>query len=265
MPPNCGSFQTLKNSSPSRDLKRRCLKLEEVPTTAFIIISQKRNSDASNSNQAHNNIIVHKQNLYQMLPIGELQQPVSTTPETKKRVSFDSVTVSRNTLHIFDFTEEERQAYWLSSEENAALRKGIQYTLWRMTSAGKSIASSCNDRGLAVYSYEKIRIRQCIWQRAAQAVFSEQDRQRKLGFKNQHKISLAYRIQTLQCQEQAQELGNADQLDCETQYSQIPKKGSSLRAARTSTKETSRIVQRFVSPRHLFLLAMEGRQAARHS
>jgi hypothetical protein len=197
-----------------------------------------------------------------MTTLDDFRRPLLPVPNKTKRVSFDTLTVVRDTLHIIDFTGEERHAYWFSTEEKAAVRKSIYHALRKMGSGQK--IPSCNVRGLEIFSYENVRIRQCIRKRATEAVLGEQERQRKLGFRNQDKISLAYSFHTTQCQEKAHGWGIADKLECEAQYDDLSTKKASSFGRSSSTNDNARL-RRLVSPRRLLLLVTDGRQAERHS
>jgi hypothetical protein len=142
-----------------------------------------------------------------------------TTPSPQslnsaKRVSFDTLVVPHDTLHIFDFTETERQEYWLTDLEKAQIRCEAK-RIARKISTRQHLSDQVCTRGLEAHCMEQAQVRHKIRRRAQQAVFDEQYLQRTQGFTNEVRIAATYQELASKCQLKAQRIGFTDQIECE--------------------------------------------------
>jgi hypothetical protein len=105
-------------------------------------------------------------------------------PETcitqKKGITFNNRVSVRRTIHISNFTDEEINACWYSSEDYSAIRKHIHKTVLLMQYGNTSHVEDCPTfcrRGLEGYTSEGLEGRRRRCTNAKLAVFDEQDRQ----------------------------------------------------------------------------------------
>ena len=102
---------------------------------------------------------------------------VASDLATKKRVTFYPKVKGRSVRHLNEYTQKEKNAAWLTTEDNLRIKKDIKHTL-DLILHGKALdGTECCRRGLEFRTPEGARIRQQNKTAAREAVLSEQTRQ----------------------------------------------------------------------------------------
>ena len=137
--------------------------------------------------------------------------------KTKRRqrhsVAFDSKIKVNETLHLNDFTPEERDAYWHSKRDYTMIQEMIEITLHLLELGGEE-----NDeegvcfRGVQEVSLEGKLQHERRWNTAIDTVLSSQYYQHTRHFDNPEKIALNYDFQSFPCKQVAYDKGRRDEL-----------------------------------------------------
>jgi hypothetical protein len=125
------------------------------------------------------------------------QSPISR----KKSVSFNEVVRARNTLHINDYSEEEKQAAWLDGADMKRIRREIRYTVQRMIWGGTIGQDECSRCGLEyMLCGEGFQIRRDNRSAAVRAVLNEQYMQDAEHFLDEQELANVYKVFATPCQ-----------------------------------------------------------------
>ena len=141
----------------------------------------------------------------------------------KKQVSFDKLVQVKEHLHVIDFSNEEKQTYWLTGSEKRSIRKDAKHIVQKISKRQRlsSTISVCT-RGLEGYSTQNAQFRREIQKKTKQAVFQEQQRLRTNAFRttsntswynDDERIATAYKQLSTICQLQARTNALNDQLE----------------------------------------------------
>ena len=146
------------------------------------------------------------------------------------RVSFDdSSTEIHETIHVADFTNQEKHACWMSSTELNRNKLEVKSMARKLSKPKKfqqnhsnnddTLAKECSKKIEIQYSEQQQQIRQLVRRQAQLAVFEEQEFQWMTTtdnngdddtcFYNDERIASVYQKQTLKSHRQAQKIGQA--------------------------------------------------------
>jgi hypothetical protein len=135
--------------------------------------------------------------------------------ERKKRVvSFNKLVFIRETLHINNYTTDERKRVWYQKSELALAKVDMKRTI-RLMIEGALLTDSDSHtlRGLEFRSRAGAIKRQENRLNALAAVLDEQDSQFGMGIQNEEAISLVYQRVSWKCKKEAFLLAKLDYKD----------------------------------------------------
>jgi hypothetical protein len=130
---------------------------------------------------------------------------------TKRKVSFNKLVFIRETLHVNDFSPEEKVNVWYQRSEIEMIKDDIQFTVRLMVQGRLKEDTDIHcARGLEFRTSTGAKKRQENKLRALTAVLDEQDIQFDLGTVNQIAIADVYQHISKKCQRAAVERGKWD-------------------------------------------------------
>ena len=145
-------------------------------------------------------------------------------------VSFGSAMTTKvyETLHVYDYTEEEKQATWYTQKEVAAIRRDMKDTILYIETFGIETLMGRNDRedefcvrGLEHRTSATSRQRCNTRQKATLAVMQEQYKQRCMEDYDPDYISYVYKAQSHQSKLKALEYAQQDAKYCVKKQQQL--------------------------------------------
>ena len=126
-------------------------------------------------------------------------------------VRFDTSVTVRTTKSIFDYTKEEREDCWYTSEEYDQIKQSMDKQIRKLNRGEKLKDKKYCSRGLECFEEEAYALRQEYKSLALQAVLDEQYCQFEEGVNDEHTIAAAYMLVSKPCLRRAQRLGLSDE------------------------------------------------------
>ena len=126
-------------------------------------------------------------------------------------VRFNASVTVRNTTALSEYTEEEIENCWFTSEEYDQIKHSMDKQIRKMNRGEKLKDKKYCSRGLECFADEAHALRQEYKGLAVQAVLDEQYCQFEEGINDEYTIAAAYQLVSKPCLRRAQRMGLADQ------------------------------------------------------
>jgi hypothetical protein len=136
----------------------------------------------------------------------------------KRKVSFNERMKVRRHVHINDFSDDEKEASWWTSDEVNHIKANIRSTI-KLLEAGIFSEDHHLDEGLSLRGLEAVTpegavLKRCNKEQAWDNVLDEQDFQLQQGEAyNEHRIYNAYKDISRRCHEAARLMAQRDQYE----------------------------------------------------